>query len=328
MKKDNNFKTTIGGQALIEGIMMRGPEKDAVVLRGKDGLKLEVNERKTRSSKSPLAWPFVRGMINMANSLSAGVKATMRSADFAIEEEEAKENEGKEPVKEKTQEKEKKGQGALMGITLTISVLLSVGLFFVLPEFIMSFFTAYIPSVLVRNLLSGVIRIGILLGYMYLASLLKDMRRVFAYHGAEHKTIACYEAGLELTVENVRKQRRFHPRCGTSFLFVVMFLSILVFSLGEHLLLQIAPGLPLLGGFLYNLIRIVFKLLLLPILISVTYEINRWVGRHDNWFTAVLAAPGLWLQRISTKEPDDSMIEVGIAAVEAVLPEQKGADQW
>ena len=328
MKKEKQFKTTIGGQALIEGIMMRGPEKDAVVVRGKDGLTVEVSDRKIRSKRSPLAWPFIRGVVNFVDSMSVGTKALMRSADLCPEEDQEDVKKSRVDAWLERKMQDKKFQNTLMGIATALGLLMSIGLFFLLPGLIMSFFTDYIPSVIVRNLLEGAIRISILVGYLYLASRQKDVKRLFAYHGAEHKTIACYEAGLELTVENVRKQKRFHPRCGTSLLFVIMFLSILVFSVGEHLLLAAAPGLPLLGGFLYNLIRIGFKLLLLPLVLAITYEINRWVGKHDNWFTAILAAPGLWIQRISTKEPDDDMIEVGITAVNAVLPEEKGADQW
>ena len=164
--------------------------------------------------------------------------------------------------------------------------------------------------------------------YMFLVSRMKDMKRVFAYHGAEHKTIRCYEAGLPLTVENVRMQTRLHPRCGTSFLLVVMVISILVFSAASSLLNQMTWLAALNGTFLYKLLMMVFKLLLLPVVVSITYEINRWAGRHDNWFTRILTAPGMWLQNWTTNEPDDSMIEIGIAAVQAVLPEEEGADRW
>ena len=155
------------------------------------------------------------------------------------------------------------------------------------------------------------------------------MKLLFASHGAEHKTIRCYEAGLPLTVENVRKMTRLHPRCGTSFLLVVMLLSILVFSVASSALLAVIPGLEAMRGtFLFRLIMIVFKLILLPLVVSISYEINRWVGRHDNWFTRILTAPGMWFQNFTTNEPDDSMIEVGITAVQAVLPKEEGADRW
>jgi uncharacterized protein YqhQ len=161
---------------------------------------------------------------------------------------------------------------------------------------------------------------------MWLMSLMKDMKRVFAYHGAEHKTIRCYEAKLPLTVENVRKQTRLHPRCGTSFLFVVMFISILVFSVASILLAPITPTFE--SGILNALVRVVMKLLLLPIVVGIAYEFNRMVGRYDNWLTHALSAPGMWLQNITTNEPDDSMIEVGIAALTAVIPEEEGSDEW
>jgi uncharacterized protein YqhQ len=178
-------------------------------------------------------------------------------------------------------------------------------------------------------LVEGLIRITIFMVYMLLVSKMKEMKRVFAYHGAEHKTIRCYEAGLPLTVENVRAQTRLHPRCGTSFLLVVMVISILVFSVASSLILAVIPGLEAMrGSFLFRLIMIVCKLLLLPVVVAFTYEINRWAGRHDNGFTRLLTAPGMWLQNFTTVEPDDSMIDVGIAAVTAVLPEEKGADLW
>ena len=192
-----------------------------------------------------------------------------------------------------------------------------------------SFFDRWISSNLGVNLLEGVIRMGIFFLYMYLISKMKDMKRLFYYHGAEHKTIRCYEAKLPLTVENVRRQTRLHPRCGTSFLLVVMVLSILIFSIASSLLLALVPGLePMRGSFLYRFIMIVYKLLLLPLVVSVAYEINRWVGRHDNAFARIITAPGMWFQNFTTQEPDDSMIEVGIAALEAVLPEKGGADRW
>ena len=166
-------------------------------------------------------------------------------------------------------------------------------------------------------------------GYMLLVSRMKDMKRVFAYHGAEHKTIRCYEAGLPLTVENVRKMTRLHPRCGTSFLLVVMILSILIFSVASSALLAVAPALEAINESVwYRVIMVGFKLLLLPLVVAVAYEINRWVGRHDNGFTKVIRAPGLLFQKFTTNEPDDEMIEVAITAVQAVLPEEEGADRW
>jgi uncharacterized protein YqhQ len=206
---------------------------------------------------------------------------------------------------------------------------LSVLLFFLLPMVISGFFDQLIRSNLVINLIEGLVRMAIFMAYILLVSRMKEMKRVFAYHGAEHKTIRCYEAGLPLTVENVRLQTRLHPRCGTSFLLVVMVISILVFSIASSLALTVFPVLEAMrGGFLFRLIMIIFKLLLLPLVVAVTYEINRWAGRHDNKFTRILTAPGMWMQNFTTNEPDDSMLEVGIAAVQAVLPKEEGADLW
>ena len=206
---------------------------------------------------------------------------------------------------------------------------LSVLLFFLLPMTIASFFDKIITSNLLLNLVEGVIRMAIFMGYMILISKMGEMKRVFSYHGAEHKTIRCYEAGLPLTVENIRGMSRFHPRCGTSFLLVVMVISILIFSIASSLLLAVFPGLNAIRGtFGYRLLMIAFKLLLLPVVVGITYEINRFCGRHDNTFTRILSAPGMWMQHFTTNEPDDSMIEVGIAAVKAVLPEKEGSDRW
>ena len=206
---------------------------------------------------------------------------------------------------------------------------MSVLLFFLIPMVVGSFFDNWIKNNLLLDLLEGVVRMVIFMAYMLLVSRMNEMKRVFSYHGAEHKTIRCYEAGLPLTVENVRRQTRMHPRCGTSFLLVVMILSILVFSIASSLLLTVLPGLAAMrGSLVYKLIMILFELLLLPLVVAISYEINRWVGRHDNWFTRILTAPGLWFQSFTTNEPDDSMIEVGIAALEAVLPEQEGTDRW
>ena len=318
----------IGGQALIEGIMMRGPDKDAVVVRGKEGLTVEVTPRKLPPEHSPLRWPLIRGIYNFFGSNIVGVKALMRSADLSPEE-----GETEAPSKFDQWLEKKLGnegfQKALVGFAVVLGLGMSVGLFFLRPMVIGGLFDRWITSNLGINLLEGVIRMGIFFLYMYLISRMKDMRRLFSYHGAEHKTIRCYEAKLPLTVENVRRQTRLHPRCGTSFLLVVMVLSILIFSIASSALLALAPGLEALrGSFLFRLVMIVYKLLLLPLVVSVAYEINRWVGRYDNLLTRIVTAPGMWFQNFTTNEPDDSMIEVGIAALEAVLPEKEGADQW
>ena len=324
---EEKYKTTIGGQALIEGIMMRGPEKDAIVVRTKEGLHVDVKPRKIRPKNSIATWPLIRGAVGFIDSQIAGVKALMQSADLSPEVTE------EEPSKlDKWLEKklgEKKFQSLIVGIAVFFGLAMSIAIFFLLPSLIGNLFSRFVRSNLMQNLLEGVIRIAIFVLYIFLISRMKEMKRVFAYHGAEHKTIRCYEAGLELTVENVRKMTRLHPRCGTSFLLVVMILSILVFSAASSALLAAVPILNLISGtFLYKLIMIVFKLLLLPLVVAVAYEINRWVGRNDNWLTRAVTAPGMWFQNFTTNEPDDEMIEVGIAAVQAVLPEQEGADRW
>ena len=321
------FKTMIGGQALIEGIMMRGPEKDAIVIRGREGLTVEVSPRKLNPPKSFKNWPFLRGMFNFFDAQVTGVKALMRSADLAPEE--MQEQPSKFDLWLEKKLGNEKFQQAIIGIAVALGMGLSIGLFFLLPMVIVGFFDRWIPGTVGLNLVEGLVRMVIFMVYMLLVSRMEEMKRVFSYHGAEHKTIRCYEAGLPLTVENVRIQTRMHPRCGTSFLLIVMVISILIFSVASSGLLAVVPALEAMRGtFLYRLIMICFKLLLLPVVVGITYEINRLVGRYDNWFTRLLSAPGLWMQNFTTNEPDDSMIEVGIAAVQAVLPEQEGSDRW
>ena len=323
------FKTMIGGQALIEGIMMRGPQKDAIVVRNGDELKVEIKDRKVRPKGSFATWPFIRGAVNFFDSQVVGVKALLQSADLS----ETGDSVEEAPSKFDQWLEKKLGnegfQKAVVGIAVFMGIGLSVLLFFLLPMIISGLFDQIIHNNLVLHLIEGLIRMTIFMVYMILVSRMKDMKRVFAYHGAEHKTIRCYEAGLPLTVENVRAQTRLHPRCGTSFLLVVMVISILLFSVATTLILELIPGLAVMkGSFLYRLVMIAIKLLLLPLVVSITYEINRWAGRHDNWFTRILTAPGMWMQKFTTNEPDDSMIEVGIAAVTAVLPEEEGTDRW
>ena len=310
------FRTTIGGQALIEGILMRGPEKQAIVVRKPDGdLVTKVEELHLIKERHPiLGVPLIRGTVNFLDSMVKGVQALMFSAEFYPEDEEEA---AAEPSKFEVWLEKKLGSEQFMKVLIALAVVLGIGfsvcLFILLPAFLGGLLQKVISSYLVCNLLEGVLRIVIFLLYLILFSKQKDMKRVFAYHGAEHKTIFCYERGLELTVDHVRDMPRHHPRCGTSFLFVVLVLSILLFSVVqvESVLLQM-----------------LLKLLLLPVLVSITYEINRFVGRHDTALTRIITAPGLWLQNFTTNEPDDSMIEVGIAALQAVLPDLKGQDAW
>ena len=323
-KQQEKFKTMIGGQALIEGIMMRGPEKDAVVVRTKDELKIDVKPRKIHKKGSFCTWPLIRGVVNFFDSQVTGVKAIMQSADLSPEAAE------EEPSKLDQWLEKKLGNKAFQNLLISVSVFLglamSIGLFFVLPMLARELLSRWIANPLLMSLIEGMIRIGIFVGYIALVSMMKEMRRVFAYHGAEHKTIRCYEAGLPLTVENIQKQTRLHPRCGTSFLLIVMILSILIFALAETVLNNYFEVLHTLKG--YTFIRMGIKLMLLPLLVAISYEINRLVGRYDNWFTRILTAPGMWFQKFTTQEPDDSMVEVAITAVEAVLPEEEGADRW
>ena len=321
------FKTMIGGQALIEGIMMRGPKKDAIVIRGKDGLTVELSDRKIHPEGSWKNWPFFRGVFGFFDAQVTGVKALMRSADLAPEEMQ------EEPSKFDLWLEKKLGnekfQQVVIGLAVAMGMGLSILLFFLLPMIIGGFFDRWLTSMMAVNLVEGIIRMIIFMTYMVLVSRMNEMKRVFSYHGAEHKTIRCYEAGLPLTVENVRSMTRLHPRCGTSFLLVVMVISILVFSVASSGLLALIPALEAIrGSFLYRLLMIIFKLLLLPVVVGITYEINRWCGRNDNALTRAMSAPGMWLQNFTTNEPDDSMIEVAIKAVEAVLPEEEGSDRW
>ena len=321
------IKTTIGGQALIEGIMMRGPEKDAIVVRKDGELNIEIKERKIPPKGSVKTWPLIRGAVNFFDAQVVGVKALMHSADLSPEESEQQSSKFDMWLEKKLGDK--RFQSFLVGTAVAFGLGMSIVLFFLLPMIIGSFFDKLLNNALLQNLLEGGVRILIFVVYMLAVSAMPDMKRVFAYHGAEHKTIRCYEAGLPLTVENVRIQTRLHPRCGTSFLLVVMILSILVFSVASSLLLALIPSLAAMQGTaLYRVVMILCKLALLPVVVSVSYEINRLVGRYDNWLTRIMTAPGMWFQNFTTNEPDDSMIEVGIASLQAVLPEQEGADRW
>ena len=328
------FKTMIGGQALIEGIMMRGPEKQAIVVRhATEGLKEKVETLKKKTGI--LTWPLIRGVVNFGGAMVSGVKSLMWSAENSGMEEEGETDD--EPSKLDQWLEKKLGSEKFMSVIVTVSVILGLGfsilLFFLLPMLIGNGFQRLTDcGVVAQHLIEGLVRIGIFLAYMIGVSRLKDMKRVFSYHGAEHKTIRCYEAKLPLTVENVRPMTRKHPRCGTSFLFVVMALSIFLFTVLSAVLNSLIPGLTVLredSRVLYNLLMMAVKLfVMLPLVVSISYEINRLVGRHDNRFTRILTAPGMWFQNFTTNEPDDSMIEVAIQALELVLPEEEGADQW
>lgn len=306
------FRTTIGGQALIEGIMMRGPKKQAIVLRTKDGLVKKTEPVRLLKDRYPVVgWPIVRGAVNFIASMVAGVRALMFSAEHA------EDDAAYEPSRLDKWIEEHIGGEKADKIIVTLAVVIGVGLavllFFLLPTFLAGLIGQAVSSALAKNLVEGALRIIIFLVYLRLATLAKDIRRVWMYHGAEHKAIFAYEKGLELTVENARSQPRLHPRCGTSFLFIVMFVSIVLFSLTTW------PNL---------WVRIGLRLLLLPLVVGISYELIRWAGRYDNALTRVISAPGKALQKLTTAEPDDGMLEVAIEALSLVLPEREGEDKW
>ena len=315
------FRTSIGGQALIEGILMRGPEKQAIVVRDQEGNLVEkVEELRLIKDRHPiLGWPLIRGTVNFLSSMVNGVKALMYSADFYPEEETTEPSKFEQWLDRTFSNK--KLEGLIVGFSVLLGIGLSVFLFLVLPTFLTGGLLHFFPDFPMwgRNLIEGILKVAIFLLYLIFCSKQKDIYRVFQYHGAEHKTIFCYEAGLPLTVENVRIQPRHHPRCGTSFLFVVIFVSILVSS--------VVFGIwPITNVWLRTLAHLV----LLPLVVGITYEFNRWVGRHvqDSRLAKILTAPGMWMQNFTTNEPDDSMIECAIRSLELVIPEEKGKDTW
>ena len=314
-KNDNNvcFRTSIGGQALMEGILMRGPDKQAIVCRTENGIVEKVEPLNLPKDKYPiLGWPFVRGIVTFADSMVKGMRALTYSASLLPEEEQ--EEPGKFDLWLEKKLGSDKAEKYVIGIAAVLGVLLAVALFILLPTLIAGFIPGIEGHYTLRSLIEGVIKIVIFLVYLGLVAHMKEIKRLFSYHGAEHKTIFCYEKGLPLTVENVRPQSRFHPRCGTSFLLVVIILGLFV-----GLLIQVDN----------TLLRIALRILLLPVLVAVAYEINRWAGRHDaNIVSRIVTWPGKQLQRLTTNEPDDGMIECAIRAMELVIPEEKGKDAW
>ncbi|MDO4354751.1 MAG: DUF1385 domain-containing protein [Clostridia bacterium] len=311
-KKPDEFRTSIGGQALIEGIMMLGPDKRAIVCRTEDGFVEKVTPVKPVKDRFFL-WrlPFFRGIAGFFSAMVNGVKAISFSADQLPED--MQEQPGKLDLWIERHFSDETAQKIIIGIAVVLGIALSLVLFLLLPTVIVGFIPGLKESFYWRTLVEGIVKIVIFFVYLLLCSRLKDMKRLFAYHGAEHKTIFCYEKGLPLTVENVRPQGRLHPRCGTSFIFVVLIISIFT------------------GSFIHvsdTIARTGLKLLILPVIVGVSYEINRWVGRHDNVLSSILSWPGKQMQRITTNEPDDGMIECAIRALELVIPEEAGSDKW
>lgn len=302
-------KTTIGGQALIEGIIMHGPEKSCIVIRKPDE-ELDIVEKPRKTKKNPIfKLPLIRGCVSLFWSMKEGMGALSYSANLSVEDEELSKTE-RWLVEKFGNEKIEK---AIIGLSMVFACILSVGLFMVLPTLIAGSVSEFVESSILRNLIEGVVRIIIFLIYMVLISKSKDIKRTYMYHGAEHKSITCYERGLELTVENARDVPREHPRCGTSFLFVVMIVSILVFSV-----------------FTWSnpLTRVVLRIVMIPVVVGISYEFNRVVGKYDNKLTYILRYPGLKLQGLTTLEPEDSMLEVALEALKRVLPETQGSDNW
>jgi uncharacterized protein YqhQ len=312
-KENTKFRTSIGGQALIEGVMMRGPKKQAIVVRTADGLVTKVEDIKLLKEKYPIVgWPIIRGVINFGSSMRNGVKALMYSAELMPEDQQ------EEPSKfDKWIEKHvgsEKADKIIITSAVVIGIAISIGLFILLPTFLAGLFDRYVGNPIVRNLIEGVLRIVIFLLYLWLATKAKDIKRVWAYHGAEHKSIFTYEKGLDLTVENARAQSRLHPRCGTSFIFIVMIVSILIFSLVT---------------WTNAAVRMALRLALLPVVVGISYELLKLAGRYDNLFTRILSAPGKALQRLTTAEPDDEMLEVALESLKQVIPEKVGnEDKW
>jgi len=317
-------KTSIGGQALLEGIMMRGPEKTAMAVRNVNTKEIIIEEFPTKGKDRAKFFklPFIRGIFNMVDSLSFGYKCLMRSADLSgIEEEEARKEAEKKAAKGK---KVKDGPSLLdkilekfmMPIATVLAVVIAVGLFMYLPMLLWKWCTAAAPAIAgnyyLRACFEGILRIIVFVAYVWATSLIPDIKRTYMFHGAEHKTIFCYEAGLPLTVENIRKQSRLHPRCGTSFMILMLIVGIIVsiFIRVDNLFL-----------------RTCLKLLTFPIVVGCGYELIKFAGRHDNALTRIISAPGKALQKITTKEPDDDMIECAIKAMELVIPAD-GSDAW
>ena len=308
------MKTSIGGQAVIEGVMMRGPEKTAMAVRQPNGeIAVEVWE-----GSSHTAWykktPFVRGIFNFIDMMKLGYQCLMKSAELS----------GSDMMEEEPSKWEKKLQdifgdklmNVIAGIGMVLGVGIALALFMALPTALSKGINVLAGGAIPNmglSLLEGGLKIAIFIAYLSLVRKMPEMKRMFSYHGAEHKTIACYEAKEELTVENIRQYTRFHPRCGTSFLLIVLIISILVFSVVT---------------WQNGLVRIALKILLLPVVVGIAYEIIKLAGRYDNAVTRLISAPGLCLQRLTTNEPDDSMIETAIASIKPVIPKQEGADKW
>ena len=360
MKEKNELtacrrKTSIGGQALMEGIMMRGPKMTAMAVRNTQG-EIVVEEFATTTKKRPAfcRWPIIRGVVGYVDTMILGYKCLMRSAELSgledVVEEKPKKKKAKKGAEEITQEvpateektaekaeekaekkKEDKTPAWVMTLISVVSVVLgfglAIGLFMMLPTFLYGLVAPLIEgdnlvlNSIWKSAIEGILKVVLLVGYMAAISLMKDIRRTYMYHGAEHKTIFCYEAGLPLTVENVKLQSRFHPRCGTSFLILMLLVSIFISFFIDPISAAISGEVLPLG------LRVLVKFALLPIIVGIGYELIKFAGRHDNIVTRIISLPGVWLQHLTVFEPDDAMIECAITAVERVIPDD-GSDNW
>ncbi|RVU55219.1 DUF1385 domain-containing protein [Anaerosphaera multitolerans] len=319
MEKRNTkelFKTSIGGQALIEGVMMRGPSKIAIAVRKPDNdIELKVEEAKDLSKKYKiLALPIIRGAYKLVESMVIGINSLTYSASFWEDEEELNKKESNENKGILDKIFKDKKESVEMAFIVLISFIIAALLFMILPSMIAGFLNKYADSSLLLNLVEGILRLIIFGIYLYYVSKIDDIKRVFEYHGSEHKSIHCYEAGDELTVENVKKYPIVHPRCGTSFLFMVMIISIIVLSF---------------FGWPSPVMRVISRLVALPVIAGIAYEVNRIIGKSDLKLCKFIAIPGLKIQEhITVREPDDSMIEVALESLKAVLPEDGESDLW
>ncbi len=319
-------KTSVGGQALIEGVMMNGPKGAALSVRNTKGEIITefMNVKHARDKVKFLGWPFIRGIVNFIESMIIGYKSLMRSADLSGQMED-------ETDPEKMSKLDRwlndhmgpKMFAAITGVASVLAVVIGMGLFVYLPTFLVDVIDEHLFADSLQKfhaLFEGLMRAVIIVIYMWAVSKMKDIHRVFMYHGAEHKTIFCYEKGLPLTVENIRGCRRFHPRCGTSFIFIVLITSIIVSSIVSLIFPQLTDS-------SNRIIWILVKLILvLPVVTGISYELIKYAGRHDNILTEIFSAPGLWMQRITTKEPTDDMIEVAVASVKAVITDNPEDD--
>lgn len=322
-KEKLKHKTSVGGQALIEGIMMMGPEGAAVSVRTPDGSidTEKVPVKHLRDKYKFFGLPIIRGIVNYVESMTFGYKCLMISAEKSgLDDIEAEDENSSKLDKWLSEHLNKKVMGLLTGIASVLGIALAFLLFFYLPTVSVKFLNSLTGGAITgfKALFEGIIRMCIFVLYIALVSLMKDIKRTFMYHGAEHKTIFCYENGLELTVENVKKQSRFHPRCGTSFIFVIIIISVILSSI---------ISVSFKGLHENTVLWMAVKLLILPLIAGISYEFIRYAGKHDNLIVKILAAPGLWMQRLTTKEPDEDMIEVALAAFKAVITENPEDDE-